>query len=291
MLFRPPESEILIEMQRRLLEGESIAEPYDVRLVRSNGSVSILSMTTRLVCEDGHPSGFQHTAIDVTERRRMREVLNHYVKQILTAQEEERKRIARELHDETAQSLLLLLQRMDCLAHSSNKVISRTARKEVEELREVALQILKDLRRLTLDLRPQILDDLGLVAAVEWLAEDMERQNGVRTMVEVIGPQPQLPQEKQLLLFRIVQEALSNVRRHSSASRAKVLLEFDEDKARIIVEDDGQGFELPENLSQLAGNGKLGSLGMFERARLAGGFIVVQSEPGKGTKVIAELAA
>jgi PAS domain S-box-containing protein len=285
----------LASVQQELLKGEGgeqpLDQPYDLQLVRRDGSESILSVTTRLVGERGQARGFQHIAIDVTERRRMRDTMDYYVRQVLTAQEEERNRIARELHDDTAQSLFLLLQKIDGMTYGANKRLPSPARDELEEVRAVALQTLSNLRRLTRDLRPQILDDLGLVAALEWLAEDMERQTGIRTRVEVLGCQRSLAPEAQLLLFRITQEALSNVRRHSAASAASATLEFVDGKIRVSVEDNGQGFSVPGSLSDLAGEGKLGILGMSERARLLGGGITVHAEPGKGTRVTAELVA
>lgn len=289
-IFPPHACAVLAKVQADLLRGKERAEPYDIPLARRDGAECILSMTTRLVRENGQPRGLQHIAIDVTERRRMRDTLNYYIRQVLTAQEEERKRIARELHDDTAQSLLLILQRLDALSYLRNGEAGE-AERELEALRNVVLQTLGNLRRLTRDLRPQILDDLGLVAAVEWLADDLERQAGIRTTVEVAGQRRDLPPEMQLLLFRIVQEALSNVRRHSAAARAGIRLEFLPETVRLEVTDDGQGFAMPESLGELAGTGKLGLVGMMERAKLLGGSLVIESRPGQGTRVVAELGA
>jgi PAS domain S-box-containing protein len=275
-------------VQRALLGGEALPRAYDTRLRRQDGVESIVAMTTRLVSEGGKPVGFQHIGIDVTEARRMRDTLNYYLRQVLTAQEEERKRIARELHDEMGQSMLLILQGMDSLSYGTMKQLSELDETELEKLRTVVLQALANLRRLTRDLRPQILDDLGLVAAVEWLAEDVERQCGIETSVRVTGEQQEVGPEVQLLLFRIVQEALTNVRKHSAAQTARVVLAFGEGIVRATVEDDGQGFSAGD-LSELAGAGKLGILGMSERARLVGGSITLASEPGRGTRVVAEL--
>jgi signal transduction histidine kinase len=118
----------------------------------------------------------------------------------------------------------------------------------------------------------------------------MEKQSKIKSTVEMAGVRQQLTPESQLLLFRIAQEALSNVRRHSNASEVRILLEFCTDKAKITIEDNGHGFGLPDRLSELARSGKLGILGMSERARLAGGSIKVTSAPGKGTKVVAEVS-
>ena len=288
-LFPTHARAVLAKVQADLVQGKDRGEPYDIPLVRRDDAECILSMSTRLVREREQPWGLQHIAMDVTERRRMRDTLNYYVRQVLTAQEEERKRIARELHDDTAQSLLLILQRLDALSYYAGKGLPDPAAREVENLHAVMLQTLGNLRRLTRDLRPQILDDLGLVAAVEWLADDAERQCGIKTKVAVEGLQHDLPPEVQLLLFRLVQEALTNVRRHSAAAHAQVTLTFFPDRVRMVVADDGQGFAMPENLSDLTGAGKLGLLGMAERARLLGGSLQISSRPGQGTTVTAEL--
>ena len=290
-VFPAPSCAVLAKVQRDLLRRNEQVEPYDISLVRRDGVECILSMSTRLICDGGRPQGLQHIALDVTERRHMRDALNYYVRQILTAQEEERKRIARELHDETAQSMLLILQRLDGLTYKPGRNLSGSVEREIEELREITLQTLDNLRRLTRDLRPQILDDLGLVAAVEWLAEDVERQCGIKTLVDVVGRQRPLAPEAQLLLFRIVQEALSNVRRHSAASDARVTLEFGERVVKVEVRDNGKGFAPPASVRDLADGGRLGLVGMVERARLLGGRVTIESAIGQGTRVVVEVAA
>lgn len=135
-------------------------------------------------------------------------------------------------------------------------------------------------------LRPWILDDLGLVAALEWVAEDMTTNQGIDTDVKAVGVEQTLPAESQLLLFRIVQEALSNVRKHAEASRATVTLEFGDNNIMMTVANNGKGFELPGRIEDLAGAGNLGIMGMSERAGLLHGTLEIKSERGKGTQVI-----
>lgn len=288
-LRAPSTAKAVQEAEDRLLRGEPVKQPYEMRLLRKDGTESILSISTRVIVEDEQPKRFEHVAIDVTQERRMRESLDFYLREILTAQEDERKRIARELHDETGQALFLISQRLDSFTTDSEVALSDEERKYLTDMRGIALQALADMRRLTQDLRPGILDDLGLVAALEWLADDLHKRYKVITSVQLTGTERKFPPQMQLLLFRITQEALSNVRRHSSASAANVIVEFGEDKVRVIVADNGKGFKLPERLSDLAGDGKLGLLGMQERARLLGGTFAIQSELGRGTTVTVEL--
>ncbi|HEY77525.1 MAG TPA: PAS domain S-box protein [Dehalococcoidia bacterium] len=229
------------------------------------------------------------TLQDITEEKQLQDNMHFYVQLITRAQEEERKRIARELHDDVSPSLLLLIQRLDALALITRPKLSRALKEGLEDLRSQAVVALEGLRRCAQDLSPRILDDLGLEAALEWMAEDMVKNQGIATHVDVTGTKHTLPMETQLLLFRIGQEALSNIRRHSGASIATVKLEFESGKVRMTISDNGKGFELPNRTGDLAGTGKLGIIGMYERAHLVNGYIDIQSEPGRGTRVITEV--
>jgi len=229
------------------------------------------------------------TLQDITEEKQLQENMRFYVQLITKAQEEERKRIARELHDDVSPFLLLLIQRLDTIITSNRPKQSQALREKLEILRSQAVEALEQLRRCAQDLRPRILDDLGLAAALEWMAEDTEENSGIKAHVEVIGNEGSLPAEVQLLLFRIAQEALSNIRRHAEASTAIVKLEFGEDSITLTVSDNGKGFELPQRIEDLASVGKLGIMGMSERARLLSGTLEIKSELGKGTQVVAKL--
>jgi len=215
--------------------------------------------------------------------------MRYYVQLITEAQEEERKRIARELHDDVSPSLLLLIQHLDAITSRTRPKLSKPLKENLESLRSQAIEALEQLRHCAQDLRPRILDDLGLIAALEWMAEDLEENYGIKAHVEVIGVEGGLPAEVQLLLFRIAQEALSNIRRHSEAFTAIVRLEFVGSNITMTVSDNGKGFELPQRIEDLASVGKLGIMGMSERARLLSGTLEIKSELGKGTQVVAKL--
>jgi two-component system sensor histidine kinase DegS len=222
------------------------------------------------------------------ENARLYENMRFYVRQITEAQEEERKRIARELHDDTAQALIDLSRRLDNLA-TSHEQLSETVRRRLEEFQELIDSILRGVRRFSRDLRPSVLDDLGLLPALEWLMANLMAGNGIKSELKVYGDRRRLPPETELVLFRIIQEALNNVRRHSLASRVVTMLEFGEDSVRITVDDNGQGFELPDRTGDLTAVGKLGLVGMHERAHLLDGTLTVRSEPGKGTTVTVDV--
>ena len=277
------------EVRRKLLKGEAIGQPYEQRLVRKDRTIGIVKMATSLVIIDEQVVGFQNIARDVTEEKQMQENLRFYVQQITRAQEDERKRIARELHDDVSSFLLLLIQRLDSISSRTRPKLRNLLKENLEDLRSQAIGALEGLRRCAQDLRPRILDDLGLIAALEWMAEDLVKKYGIDAHVEAVGTERSLPAEAQLLLFRIAQEALSNIRRHAEASMAEVKLEFEGNKVRMTISDNGKGFELPSRTENLASTGKLGIIGMYERARLLGGNLKVQSELGKGTQVVAEV--
>ncbi len=275
-------------VRRSLLCGEPLEQPYEQRLIKRDGTVAILMLATSLVTTDGQPTGFQHIARDVTEEKRMQENLRFYVQQTTQAQEAERKRIARELHDDTTQVLYAASRQLDNILRNS----AHLAEEDIALLKGLRQQIgeaVQGLRRFVQDLRPSILDDLGLLPAVGWLIGELEREHGIKAKLKVVGTERRFPPEVETPLFRIVQEALSNIRRHAQASRAEVSVEFGKSGIRLTISDDGKGFELPERLGDLARSGKLGLAGMQERARLLGGELTLHSELGKGTTIVLEV--
>jgi two-component system sensor histidine kinase DegS len=232
-------------------------------------------------------AGIGHQTGIAIENARLYENMRFYARQITRAQEDERKRIARELHDETAQALIDLSRRLDNL-NTQHAQMSEFAAERLEEFQELIDNILRDVRRFSRDLRPSVLDDLGLLPALAGLMADVE-EDGIETELKVCGDKQRLSPEMELALFRIVQEALNNVRRHSQASQVVTVVEFGEGRAKIAVDDDGQGFRPPARSGDLVVTGKLGLAGMHERARLLGGTLQIQSEPGRGTTVTVDI--
>jgi len=216
--------------------------------------------------------------------------MHFYLGEVNKAQEEERKRISHELHDDTIQSLVALARNLELLSSQKTSVPDDT-RRRLEELRQQTNNIMVGVRRLSQDLRPAALDRLGLLPALEWLVNDISRVAGVKINVKTTGDIPVLEKEKELVVFRIVQEALRNVWHHSGASAADVVIISEDDKIIIGVSDNGQGFVMPRAITDFPSLGKLGIVGMYERAQLIGGILVVQSEPGRGTRVSFKVAA
>jgi PAS domain S-box-containing protein len=278
------------EIRSQLLDKRAASQPYEQKLITKEGVEAILKLTTDVVEVNGEAIGFQHIARDVTEEKRMQESLRFYLGQITMAQEEERKRIARELHDETIQSLVVLARQLDDIA-SGGKGLSEYKKILLDILRERINNIMADVRRLSQDLRPPALDRLGLLPALEWLASDIGKRSGMNIEVTVKGVSRRFSPEVELVLFRVAQEALRNTLRHSQATSAGIAVEFGEKLIRITVKDNGQGFYLPETTGDLVKRGRLGLAGMQERIKLVGGSLKISSKPGKGTIVTIEAPA
>jgi PAS domain S-box-containing protein len=280
--------EIAREIRHKLLRGETLDSPYDQCMIRGDGTEVFLKLSSSLVSGENEPVEIQHIARDVTEERQMHENLRFYLQQVTRAQEEERKRISLELHDDTIQALVVLSRQLDELA-SGNNGLPESNRQQLEKLRQDTNDIMQGVRRLSQDLRPATLDRLGLVSAAEWLATDVSGYSGIATTVRVVGSERRLNEEVELVLFRVTQEALRNVWRHAEATEAEITVEFEENMVRISVTDNGKGFNLPQRMGDLAKYGRLGLAGMEERASLVGGTLKVQSQPGVGSTVSIEL--
>lgn len=206
--------------------------------------------------------------------------MQNYITAITRGQEDERLRLARELHDDTIQSLIALQQRIE-MTHKALSKDPALAATRMEELKTLLADTLASVRRFVSDLRPTSLADLGLIPALEILA----RQANAR--FQIIGEEKRLDAERELALYRIVQEALRNVAKHAQAKNVAVTISFDAHEVTATIEDDGVGFAAPDEPKAYAPAGHFGLMGMQERAQLFNGNVYVKSERGKGTKVVA----
>lgn len=212
-----------------------------------------------------------------------------YLAQILKVQEDERKRISREIHDDTTQRLWIAANNIKKLANDKLRSVAPQTAEGLEAIKDAILSISDDTKRLSLALRPGILDDLGLVPAIRWLVDQLNSEGNIEAKVLVGGHQRQLNYEISTHLFRIIQEVLNNVRRHSKANQVIVTLNFSPETLEVTIKDNGKGFSF-EDISGLSSQGKLGLIGIQERVRLLGGIFKIDSKPGKGTTVSVELA-
>jgi two-component system sensor histidine kinase DegS len=222
------------------------------------------------------------------QNARLHQNMHYYVRQVTRAQEDERKRIARELHDETIQSLVVISRRLEGLSGRPSP-LPATAQGSITILQELLAEAIRGVRRFVQDLRPPVLDHLGLVASVEALASDLRDDDGIDASVMVTGVPRRLGPEEELVLFRIAQEALVNTRRHSGATRVEVRMDFTSDRVRLAVSDNGCGFSVPGGIDWFVSQQKLGLIGMSERARTLGGSLDIHSEPGRGATVTVEI--
>ncbi|UCG83222.1 MAG: PAS domain S-box protein [Dehalococcoidia bacterium] len=259
----------------------------EVVLVKKDGSEAYVQLSTNPIFSNGMLMAFQHIARDITQEKKMRENEQFYLQQVTIAQEEERKRIARELHDDTTQELIVLSRELDELYSKANN-LSEDDKSRLNKLWHQTNSIIAGVRRLSQDLRPATLDRLGLLPSLEWIAANLKEHSGINVHVVSTGDQRRLASEQELVLFRIVQEALSNVWRHSGATTVEITVEFKATEIKITIQDNGQGFSVPDGMGDLAKEGKLGLAGMQERAKLLGGSVTVNSKPGKGTVVVVE---
>ncbi len=201
------------------------------------------------------------------------------LRKLITAQEDERKRIARELHDETSQDLAVLAMGLE----AAQDALRGGKSPHLDEVKAVAVRAIDDVHRLILDLRPSVLDDLGLVSAIRWYAERHLSSRGISVRCE-FGDMVRLPPETETALFRITQETLSNIARHAQASAALVEVGIEGGEVRVAIEDDGRGFDSGA-VAPSDGRKHWGLMGISERAEILGGMAVIESSPGKGTRV------
>jgi signal transduction histidine kinase len=218
------------------------------------------------------------------EQLRDREAaLERLYEKVVSAQEDERKRIARELHDDTSQSLAALVMAID----GSLAALKSGLTPRLEEAKALAVHTIEEVHRMILDLRPSVLDDLGLQSAIRWYADHHLARQGISVRCEFDAPDRRFPAAFETALFRVCQEAMSNIARHAHAESVLIQLSEQEGVIRIEIEDDGRGFE-PEHVSH-AERRHFGLMGIEERVEILGGKVKIDSAPGQGTRVHLEV--
>lgn len=241
-------------------------------------------MTESLARADQERTALYNQVKNLYEELKEKEAIqSRLLEQTLTAQEEERKRIARELHDQVGQELSSIRMGLKLIEQAADVSV---VQQRVREVRRFVDQTLEEVHRLALALRPSGLDELGLVAALERYVEDFYQKFGLLVDLHVDeGVEPLLKSDVEIALYRIVQEALTNVGRHAEAENASVIMKRRGNMLQVIIEDDGKGFDVREAMSVSSKEKSLGLFGMQERAMLIGGSLEIESEPGMGTSV------
>ncbi len=283
--------EVLTERAREIASGDldSAVSPSGQDEIRGLGE------SFEIMRQQLHKSVFELSEWGSTLERRVEERTRELearnaersllLDKIITAQEDERTRVARDLHDQVGQSLTFLVMRMGAAESQFSKSDPELADKIVE-LRETASEIVGEVRRLISDLRPSVLDDLGLAAALQSLIEERLKETGITQEVTFESIQRELPASTEIAVYRVVQEAISNILKHSGASNVQVSLKVKDRVLHGEVTDNGSGFDTA--VAALPGDRgwSVGLLGMSERISLVGGSLSVESQPGSGTSVI-----
>jgi PAS domain S-box-containing protein len=266
------------EAIRRLVETGRFHGELTYR--RGDGKrIHIDSRAAALFDSGGKRLGYVSVNRDISERRYAEEAIRALLKEVLAAQELERRRIARELHDETAQTLTSLLIGLRAIEETRDL---GQALEGATTMRGLVSAALDGVQRMARGLRPSVLDDLGLQEALERVGLEVSRANGFVVDVQATGPRlPRLPEAIETALYRVVQEALTNASKHASPKVVSVLIHRNPSEVRLVIEDDGKGFDVSEVLS----DAQLGLLGMRERVHLVGGSVTVESSPGRGTTI------
>lgn len=210
--------------------------------------------------------------------------LRGYLSDLTAGQEDERRRLARELHDGMVQSLVVLNQRVQ-LAQLAVREAAPPAAQPLAEVREMTAALIDEVRRVIRALRPIYLEDLGLLPAIEMLVRDLGKTPGVGALFTTDGPARRFPPGHEITIYRIVQEALNNAAHYAEARMIRVSVAFTPAECIIRMEDDGKGFAMPKRVSDLAAAGHYGLIGMQERAELIGAQLTMRSAPGAGTTV------
>lgn len=259
---------------------------FPVQLLRATAAVTVAVFVIRFmrsfeVETQKQISELQLARLEEVQRREA--LRGEYLKRVVAAQEAERQRIARELHDETGQALTAIGLRL----RGTSAILDRDperAEVHIRELETLVARSLDELQRLIANLRPSHLDDLGLLAALRWYGEGVERTSHLKVVVDQEGVAREIPPEVKIALFRVAQEALGNVVKHAGASEVRIIQRFDPHSITIQIEDNGRGFDL----DRIAGvdRHRWGLLGMEERASLLGGKFLIDTKPGQGTCIL-----
>jgi signal transduction histidine kinase len=296
---------------RRNTPCDGIAHPCPLKQVRESGrSMTVMHehfqadgerRLVELIASpfrraDGVCEGIIESARDVTERVRSENALQQYTQRLRALAERlaevaeaERERLARELHDQVGQNLTALGINLNIVRTQLPEDTTSAMCSRLDDSQLLVQQTAERIRDVMAYLRPPVLDDYGLVAALHWYAEQFARRTDIDVVVEQDGPVPRLDRRVETALFRIVQEALTNVAKHAQASHVTVTVEIDPQALRLLIVDDGMGFDSGRLAESGRGRG-WGLLTMTERAEAVGGHFLIESYTGLGTRVLVEVA-
>lgn len=280
--FVPPKYvELIRERIRDKLAGQQHTA-YEVEIITKDGRRLQVEVNSQLIYENGVAVGVQGMARDISDRKRAEEALRTFPQRLIETQEAERRRVARELHDEIGQTLTAIRINIQNLKQSTGIEPFVSHLDGSLSLVDVALQRVRDL---ALDLRPSLLDDLGLVAALHWYLEREAARADLALELNIDLIETRLVPEIETACFRITQEAMTNAVRHARATHISIVLQSRDSELRLLIRDDGVGFDVDTVHHRLAPGASLGLLGMQERALAVGGMIKIKSDKVNGTEI------
>ncbi|HEX6719199.1 MAG TPA: PAS domain S-box protein [Pyrinomonadaceae bacterium] len=264
--------------------GETDETTYEVEVIAKDGRRVPVEVSSRAIYQNGKVVGVQGMARDITERKLAQDTLQMFSRQLIEAQEDERRRIARELHDQIGQILTAVKMNLHTVQRFR---LGSEAGSYVKDNIEAVDEALRLVRDLSIDLRPPVLDDLGLATALRWYVDRYTKRTGLDVEVEIELPDPNMrfSRELETACFRIAQEALTNVVRHAKARQVLLQLATDGDLLVLVVKDDGVGFNTHKLRKRSSRVATLGLVSMQERAHFAGGMIDINSAPSRGTEI------
>jgi PAS domain S-box-containing protein len=275
----------------RILEGKSHVADFEARFYAKDGETHLLSLSSGPLYKDGRVIGLFGIGKDVTEHRKAEKALRESEKQLrylssqlLTAQETERRRISKELHDELGGALSVLKLRLSFIGKKlENDPV--TVREECETISQDIDQVIENVRRLSRDLTPSILQDAGLSPAIRWLITNFIKNYEINMTLDVVDIDHLFSQDAQIIIYRVLQETLTNIGKHAHAKNVSMVIKKYDDGVSFSVEDDGIGFDVLRATTVNPDERGLGLAIMDERARMLGGSFELWSEKGKGTRI------
>jgi PAS domain S-box-containing protein len=289
----PPQDRSAIEtLREKRLKGTILPSEYEIRGIRKNGQIIWTIRRNTLISYNGK-SAVLGNSVEITERKNVEsrlkkseKILRFLSAQLLQAHENERKRIARELHDTIAQNLAGI---KFYLGHKIESVGTEQylSKQALQPAVEMADRSIREVRRIITDLRPPCIDDLGILATINWHCRQFKKKYpGISIVQEFDIDENDVPDPLKLIIYRVLQESLNNVAKHSDADKVKLLIKKDQNTLIFMVEDNGSGFDIINALSPRQPEKGWGIIGMKERTELSGGFFSIESSAEKGTKVL-----
>ncbi len=284
----PDYHERITERIRRIQAMEQSLPPIEVKNTRLDGQI-LYTVGTGIPITYGSKPAILSVVLDITERVRAEERLRELTRRLVVAQEEERKRIAQELHDELGQALTAISLDLGGIEKALPPETFPGIRERLIDARSLADEVDERISELALDLRPSLLDDLGLLPTLQWYLNRYSQRLGIEVAMDFKDLESRLPGEVETTLYRVIQEALTNIARHAQAGTVRLSLERSATAVAVTIQDDGRGFDVEEVQSSAASLGGVGLLGINDRVSTLGGRVEIHSRPGQGVRIQIEI--